>query len=89
MSGGTGFLLLAAAAGYWVLEHAVSHKGRLKQVGQLVGSVIIAVSLIGVACKVWYVIACNTGFCPWGAGSKTFCPYTPKGSAPGSSSPSK
>ena len=41
MHGGTGFLLLGAVAGYWVLERAESHRGQLKQVGQVVVVVLI------------------------------------------------
>ncbi len=72
-----GVLLLAAVGGYWVLERAASHKGTLKQVGQLLGAVIIVVSLIGVACKVWCAATCPTG--PMGKGG--WCPYTPKPSS--------
>ena len=50
---GTGFLLLAAVGGYWVLERASGHRGALKKVGQWVGGIVLAVSLIGVGCRVW------------------------------------
>jgi len=78
MGHGAGILLLSAIGGYWVLERASTHKGGLKQVGQLVGGVIIAVSLIGVACQVWCLATGATGFGPMGkAGKGVYCPYTP------------
>ena len=52
---GAALLLLAAVGGYWVLERAASHRGRLKQVGQLLGGLIIILSLIAVGCKVWHL----------------------------------
>ena len=83
MTHSVGVLLLAAVGGYWVLERAAAHKGGLKKVGQLLGSAIIVVSLVGVACKVWYAAACSVG----AMGKGGFCPYTPKAST--SSSPLK
>ena len=53
--GGVGLLLVTAATGYWVLERADTHRGSLKKVGRFVGSVIIIVSLLGVACRVWAI----------------------------------
>lgn len=80
MVGGTGLLLFAAAAGYWVLERSSSHnKGNLKRVGQVVGWFMILASILGVICTV-YQRSC--GAC----GSKV-CPFTPKGSAPQAQSP--
>ena len=81
MAHGIGVLLLAAIGGYWVLERAASHKGNLKRVGQLLGTAIIVISLLGVACKAWCALKCPTG----SMGKGAFCPYTPKGSS-GSSS---
>ena len=63
MGYGGGILLLAAVAGYWVLERAQTHKGTLKQVGQLLGWVIIVTSLIGMACRVW-ALATGKAYCP-------------------------
>jgi len=51
--GGVGFLLLTAAAGYWVLERASKHKGELQKVGYFLGSIILVVSLLGVTCQIW------------------------------------
>ena len=68
MHGGTGFLLLGAVAGYWVLERAESHRGQLKQVGQVVGWVVLVTSLLGVACKVYAVATgqdCPAAYCPF------------------------
>jgi len=62
-------LLISAVAGYWVLERASMHKGNLKSIGQFLGGVIILVSLLGVACKVWYAVGCQLGkaggYCPF------------------------
>lgn len=59
-----GLLLLAAVGGYWVLERAEAHKGRLKQTGQLLGTIIIVVSLIGLVCHVWNLATCKGISCP-------------------------
>ena len=77
MYSGTGALLLTAVAGYWALERAEHHKGNLKRVGQLVGSFVIAVSLIGVVCRVWYVVK----------GDGTYCPFMSKASSPQTQTP--
>jgi hypothetical protein len=53
MTHGTGLLLLSAVAGYWVLERSAAHKGQLKNVGQLIGWVVIVISLVGMACKIF------------------------------------
>ena len=79
MSYGVGALLIAAVGGYWVLERAARQKGNLKKVGQLLGTVIIIVSLVGTACRVWCAVKCPPG----SMGKGGFCPYTPK--APASS----
>ena len=79
MSHGVGLLLLTAIGGYWVCERAETHKGRLKNVGQLLGSVIIIVSLIGVACQVWCLVTGAGGSYPIrGMGKGGYCPYTAK-----------
>ena len=75
MTHSVGVLLLTAVAGYWVLERAASHKGNLKNVGQLLGAAIIIISLVGVACKIWCAAKCPTGM------KGGFCPYMSK-SAP-------
>ena len=81
MSHGVGLLLLAAVGGYWVVERAQTHKGALKKVGQLLGGVIMLVSLIGVICHVWCLATWATGYGPMGKAAKgTYCPYIPKGS---------
>ena len=77
---GVGLLLLSAVAGYWVLERSSVHKGELKRVGQLLGGLVIVVSLIGVVCTV----ACmaggmGCGSMGMGKGMKgTSCPFTSK-----------
>ena len=83
MSHGVGILLLAAVGGYWVFERAETHKGELKKLGQFLGGLIIIVSLIGVACHVWYLVTCSTGYCPIGkTGKGLYCPYPSKTSPP-------
>lgn len=72
---GGGALLLAAVAGYWVLERADKHKGNLKSIGQIVGWVVIVASLVGVACRVWGTAAGTMGWCPKGS---MWCPFTGK-----------
>jgi hypothetical protein len=74
---GTGLLLLSAVAGYWVLERSAGHKGQLKNLGQLIGWVVIVISLVGVACKV-FALATGKVFCPFGEKGSYFCPLTGK-----------
>ncbi len=76
MSGG-GLLLLSAVAGYWVLERSSGHKGNLKSVGQVVGWVVVVVSLIGVACRVSYAVT-GKGWCADKGKGGHFCPFTGK-----------
>ena len=75
MGHGVGMLLLAAIGGYWVIERAQTHKAPLKKFGQFLGGLIIAVSLIGVACRVWYLASCV-------AAKGGYCPYPFKASSP-------
>ena len=72
-------LLLAAVGGYWVLERAETHKGQLRKVGQFLGALIIASSLIGAVCRVWS-IGTGKAFCPTHKGWQ--CPYPAKAMAP-------
>jgi len=76
MVSGAGILLLSAIGGYWVLERASGHRGRLKQVGQILGGLIIIVSLIGVACRVWGYTTGNAGGwqCPFAAKAPSTAP---------------
>ena len=72
MSHGVALLLLSAAVGYWVLERAEGQKKNLKQIGQLVGGLIIVISLLGVACKVYYLMkGGKMMYCPPGMN----CPF--------------
>ena len=73
---GAGLLLLSAVAGYWALERSASHKGNLKNVGQLVGWVVVVVSLVGVACRVLSAATGGGKWCPM-KGS-TMCPFSSK-----------
>ena len=70
----SGVLLVAAIGGYWVLERAATHKGYLKQIGQVLGTAIIVISLIGVACRIWSAASCpmgKGGYCPWSSKGMT------------------
>ena len=78
MTSGTGVLLLSAIGGYWVLERAATHKDGLKKIGQLLGSAIILVSLVGIVCKVWYAAACQMG----ASGKGGLCPFMSSRPAP-------
>ena len=83
MSGETGALLLAAVAGYWVLERAATHKGQLKRIGQTLGWLIIVVSVVGVICRVWCLVTGRMGACPLDRGGWS-CPRASKGTPGGS-----
>ncbi|MBI3291712.1 MAG: hypothetical protein HYZ73_02725 [Elusimicrobia bacterium] len=81
MSGGIGVLLISAAVGYWVLIHAAKEKARLKSLGQLLGLVIIAVSLVMAASKLYCLTtgqSMSALFCPVGKS----CPFMKGGSNP-------
>lgn len=77
MGHGVSGLLIAAAAGYWVLTQSAHQRENVKKLGQLLGIVIIAVSVAGAACKLYYI---TTGksmggvFCPSGKA----CPFMGK-----------
>lgn len=64
---GTGTLLLAASAGYWVVLQAEGRKRGLRRLGRWLGGAVIVISLIGVFCQLAYGAA---GACPW-SGKKT------------------
>ena len=69
-------LLISAAAGYWVLERADKHKGAMRRIGYLVGTLIVVSSIIGFA----YTVSCKTsGWGPYGMMKKnTYCPMVGK-----------
>jgi hypothetical protein len=71
MGYGIGLLLLGTVAGYWVLERAETHKGDLRKVGQVLGWLLIVLSLVGTACRVWTLATGNTAL-----GRKAFCPFS-------------
>lgn len=75
LMGGSAGLLLSAVAGYWVLERADRHKGRLRTLGQALGGVILVVSLVGLACRVWCVSQGAGGWCGMKA-KGGMCPLT-------------
>ena len=80
---GIGVLLLGAIGGYWVLERAATHKGQLKQVGQLVGGLVILLSLAGAALQIWNLASGSGPFCPMGKSGKgtLLCPLGGSNSA--------
>ena len=89
MMEGTGLLLLSAVGGYWTLERATHHKGRLKQVGRLVGSLVIIVSLIGVGCRMWHLTTGKSGYHKMSKmGHHDYRPHHPS-RAPSSPSPAQ
>ena len=74
MIGVTSGFLLAAAAGYWVLERAENHKRGLRRIGRWLGGAIIAVALIGATCRIIHRV--TVGSYPINA------PPRPRGMAP-------
>ncbi|MBI2871087.1 MAG: hypothetical protein HYY14_05175 [Candidatus Omnitrophica bacterium] len=82
--GGTAFLLLAIVAGYWLLERAEQQKGGMKRLGRILGLVVIAIALIGTACKVYCISSGNYASCPVGFSGKgkgMYCPMSMRPSA--------
>lgn len=78
---GVSGLLISAAAGYWVLTSSGSQKGRIKTLGQWLGLIIVVVSLVGAACKLYYITTGASGkgyLCPSGKA----CPFSPRMSSP-------
>ncbi len=69
-----GVLLFTAIGGYWLLERGLTHKGQMKQLGLILGSLIIVISLAGVAAQAWSLSTCRVshggkmgkkaGWCP-------------------------
>jgi len=70
MGHGVGILLIALAAGYWVLTLADKERGQLKKVGKALGLIIIGVSLVGTACKIYVLTKGGQPF----PGKGLFCP---------------
>ena len=71
-------LLLAAVAGYWVLERASAHKGQLQKIGFFVGSFVIVLSFVGVICSIWCFGTAKSWMCPFGKmGKGAYSPYAP------------
>ena len=61
MTHGISQLLFSAAAGYWVITLASKEKPRVKQLGVLVGLIILVVSLGGIACTLYCRMSCGKG----------------------------
>ncbi len=80
---GIGMLLISAATGYWVLLHAAKEKAyQLKQIGRILGVLIIAVSVLGTACGLYrQAMMCQMYgkmYCPPG----NACPFLKKVARP-------
>ena len=71
---GIGVLLLAAAAGYWVVLQAEGHKRGLRRLGRWLGGAIIVIALLGTTC----LLTCGASgqTCPMMGAGKTGCPVT-------------
>ena len=75
MHGGAAGYLIAAAAGYLVLERSDRHKGSIRRIGQWVGGAIVVASLLAGACA----IACGLFSCPMGGMKRGgYCPMVGK-----------
>ena len=71
---GIGVLLLAAAAGYWVVIQAEGHKRGLRRLGRWLGGAIIIIALLGATC----LLTCGASGknCPMMGAGKAWCPVT-------------
>jgi len=89
MNHSVGMLLIAAVAGYWLLERSIKQRGRMKPFGKLLSAFIITVSLIGVICQLTCVTSYGKfGNCRIGKGKTGWsCPLAHKQAAPASSLP--
>jgi len=76
MGYGVAGLLIASAAGYWVLTQAEHQKGGVRKLGQYLGVAIVTVSVLGAACWIYKAVTtCGPGgFCPI-TGTR-ICPMT-------------
>lgn len=79
MIGITSGFLLAAAAGYWVLERAEQHKQGLRRVGRWLGAAIIIIALIGVSCR---ILRRLTGSYPFSASTSSRIRSLPPATTP-------
>jgi hypothetical protein len=66
MGGKVSMLLIAMAAGYWVLTLAVNTNNPLKLIGRIVGWLILIVSLAGLICAAVCGL-CKGRMCPVGS----------------------
>ena len=73
MFGSAVFYLLAAAVGYLILERASTQKKNLKTIGQIVGILIITLSFLSFACKVYWVSKWKTGIYGKGGAACPIC----------------
>ena len=82
-------LLIASAAGYWVMTQAEHQKGGVRKLGQYLGLAIVVASIIGAACKIYCAAACATSSaCPTPMMMKgSACPMSKTMGMPSSSAP--
>ena len=79
MGHGMSMLLITSAVGYWVLTQSQKEKNNIKKVGQLLGIAVIALSVLGAACKVYCLAQlCKSDQCPMGVS----CPFMGKAGPP-------
>jgi len=75
-------LLIALGFGFKIFAEASSNnKKRVRQLGQLVGNVIMIISFLGTLCAVSYAIQYGKMYCPMGKswmGGEKMCPFTGK-----------
>lgn len=77
MMQGVSVLLLTSAAGYWVLTASGREKGRIKMLGQVLGLLIVVLSVAGTACKLYCTFTGTS--CPM-LGGKSWGKACPMGS---------
>lgn len=86
MGHGVGTFLISAAAGYWVLTLAGTQKNRVRKLGEVLGLLIIIVSLAGTACKLYFLATGKSPVAIWCPAGKVFCPFPGAQATPASKS---
>jgi hypothetical protein len=72
-------MLLALAAGYWVLTISQSQQKPLDKLGRLVGGFILLVSIVGLVAGAICRVGCMRGTC---SASRMHCPMSASAPAP-------
>ena len=90
-------LLIALGFGFKIFaEASVNPKKSIKQLGRLIGTTIMVISGLGIACSLWLMAQyAKMGYCPLGgygkgshSGKKWLCPFTAKTQPPDQNMPS-